>query len=147
MSTNWCWEVVETLMRRFSGSGIFKHASIALSTAFPNSAANCIGSINFSESPSTTCVMAMSSCRQRSIFELKMTSSRSFPVRSEEHTSELQSPGHIVCRLLLEKKKTPDYFDCRRLFVFCRVLSAVNLYVFEEYLLSILSGMQALLFT
>src|SRR5258708_29461985 len=33
--------------------------------------------------------------------------------RSEEHTSELQSPDHLVCRLLLEKKKsvrskTPD---------------------------------------
>src|SRR6266581_7962101 len=27
--------------------------------------------------------------------------------RSEEHTSELQSPVHIVCRLLLEKKNTP----------------------------------------
>src|SRR5256885_13002596 len=32
--------------------------------------------------------------------------------RSEEHTSELQSPCNLVCRLLLEKKKiteTPDY--------------------------------------
>src|SRR5438876_7629942 len=27
--------------------------------------------------------------------------------RSEEHTSELQSPVHLVCRLLLEKKKIP----------------------------------------
>src|SRR5438876_8173283 len=27
-------------------------------------------------------------------------------VRSEEHTSELQSPVHLVCRLLLEKKKS-----------------------------------------
>src|SRR6266508_6485358 len=27
------------------------------------------------------------------------------PGRSEEHTSELQSRGHLVCRLLLEKKK------------------------------------------
>src|SRR5258708_26812896 len=27
-------------------------------------------------------------------------------VRSEEHTSELQSPDHLVCRLLLEKKTT-----------------------------------------
>src|SRR5438552_12789041 len=26
--------------------------------------------------------------------------------RSEEHTSELQSPDHLVCRLLLEKKKS-----------------------------------------
>src|SRR5437870_13381329 len=29
---------------------------------------------------------------------------KAFP-RSEEHTSELQSRGHLVCRLLLEKKK------------------------------------------
>src|SRR5256885_3466568 len=28
-------------------------------------------------------------------------------VRSEEHTSELQSPCNLVCRLLLEKKKIP----------------------------------------
>src|SRR5439155_22576687 len=32
------------------------------------------------------------------------------PARSEEHTSELQSRGHLVCRLLLEKKKS----GCRR---------------------------------
>src|SRR5258708_11351361 len=29
-------------------------------------------------------------------------------IRSEEHTSELQSPDHLVCRLLLEKKKKKD---------------------------------------
>src|SRR5690348_17689547 len=28
-----------------------------------------------------------------------------YQIRSEEHTSELQSPVHLVCRLLLEKKK------------------------------------------
>src|SRR5258708_31042115 len=28
--------------------------------------------------------------------------------RSEEHTSELQSPDHLVCRLLLEKKKQTE---------------------------------------
>src|SRR5438552_10093382 len=32
---------------------------------------------------------------------------RASPARSEEHTSELQSPDHLVCRLLLEKKNTP----------------------------------------
>src|SRR5947208_9507499 len=31
------------------------------------------------------------------------------PARSEEHTSELQSPDHLVCRLLLEKKKKKKY--------------------------------------
>src|SRR5258708_24285775 len=29
-------------------------------------------------------------------------------LRSEEHTSELQSPDHLVCRLLLEKKNSPQ---------------------------------------
>src|SRR5258708_35718638 len=31
--------------------------------------------------------------------------------RSEEHTSELQSPDHLVCRLLLEKKKKKNYHN------------------------------------
>src|SRR5258708_31573462 len=31
-------------------------------------------------------------------------------LRSEEHTSELQSPDHLVCRLLLEKKKRKVMF-------------------------------------
>src|SRR2546430_12673163 len=38
-----------------------------------------------------------------------------FSVRSEEHTSELQSQSNLVCRLLLEKKKTqctPTYQIC-----------------------------------
>src|SRR6266508_5891534 len=32
--------------------------------------------------------------------------------RSEEHTSELQSRGHLVCRLLLEKKKKKNHNAC-----------------------------------
>src|SRR5437870_9134292 len=39
---------------------------------------------------------------------LQVSQDRSRPkgeMRSEEHTSELQSRGHLVCRLLLEKKK------------------------------------------
>src|SRR6266487_6460673 len=41
-------------------------------------------------------------------------------IRSEEHTSELQSPVHLVCRLLLEKKKAitaylfPSYYTNRQ---------------------------------
>src|SRR5438876_7993236 len=34
--------------------------------------------------------------------------------RSEEHTSELQSPVHLVCRLLLEKKKKKQPFRISR---------------------------------
>src|ERR1039457_1361086 len=33
------------------------------------------------------------------------------PVRSEEHTSELQSPCNLVCRLLLEKKKKKNKIE------------------------------------
>src|SRR5258708_8798824 len=36
---------------------------------------------------------------------MKRTSQPGSESRSEEHTSELQSPDHLVCRLLLEKKK------------------------------------------
>src|SRR5258708_31183473 len=37
--------------------------------------------------------------------ELVQRCRRTWTARSEEHTSELQSPDHLVCRLLLEKKK------------------------------------------
>src|SRR5688500_19590235 len=36
-------------------------------------------------------------------------STGSVRMRSEEHTSELQSPCNLVCRLLLEKKKKKEY--------------------------------------
>src|SRR5439155_13354201 len=35
--------------------------------------------------------------------------------RSEEHTSELQSRGHLVCRLLLEKKKNDTMVSKRKI--------------------------------
>src|SRR2546422_7731001 len=39
--------------------------------------------------------------------------SAAFPRRSEEHTSELQSRLHLVCRLLLEKKKNELYIPAQ----------------------------------
>src|SRR5690348_18086249 len=48
-------------------------------------------------------------CALRSAIGSAIAAPRTPPVlgiaRSEEHTSELQSPVHLVCRLLLEKKK------------------------------------------
>src|SRR5438552_7493774 len=41
----------------------------------------------------------------RAIWDLLRQGPAQVPTRSEEHTSELQSPDHLVCRLLLEKKK------------------------------------------
>src|SRR5690625_6127110 len=48
---------------------------------------------------------------------------RSCSGRSEEHTSELQSRGHLVCRLLLEKKKMADDRARRRSMVRCATLA------------------------
>src|SRR5690625_6433379 len=44
------------------------------------------------------------------VFAQKIVGSHGTPhtYRSEEHTSELQSRGHLVCRPLLEKKKRTD---------------------------------------
>src|SRR2546429_1300513 len=45
------------------------------------------------------------SCSSRSSQDTPTIATRGISVRSEEHTSELQSRLHLVCRLLLEKKK------------------------------------------
>src|SRR5690348_18010415 len=46
--------------------------------------------------------------RGRELDQLEDAVEEAGAVRSEEHTSELQSPVHLVCRLLLEKKKKSD---------------------------------------
>src|SRR5438552_7641625 len=46
--------------------------------------------------------------------------------RSEEHTSELQSPDHLVCRLLLEKKKKyQDNLACKFVIIRQSYLSCI----------------------
>src|SRR5258708_26086957 len=51
---------------------------------------------------------------KRPVAPISLTANLNAPLlgRSEEHTSELQSPDHLVCRLLLEKKKL---FKLRRI--------------------------------
>src|ERR1022692_4460845 len=53
--------------------------------------------------PYTTFFRSVGNCRRRAT-STRLSAARSFPDRSEEHTSELQSPCNLVCRLLLEKK-------------------------------------------
>src|SRR5947208_11306028 len=45
------------------------------------------------------------------IVDFALEAEREQGKRSEEHTSELQSPDHLVCRLLLEKKNKKDEAD------------------------------------
>src|SRR2546422_8581597 len=49
--------------------------------------------------------LRFSIARALSPLDIEVLLSERCPVRSEEHTSELQSRLHLVCRLLLEKKK------------------------------------------
>src|SRR5690625_6408737 len=58
----------------------------------------------FSQGPQA---FAIASRKNHGLFHCWMIPQKVRPstVRSEEHTSELQSRGHLVCRLLLEKKK------------------------------------------
>src|SRR5438309_8570214 len=70
--------------------------------------------------PYTTLFRSQSRSRKRSARRSRGRLSRSpaaensrRPPRSEEHTSELQSQFHLVCRLLLEKKKPPLTFPVR----------------------------------
>src|SRR5947208_17064914 len=49
--------------------------------------------------------MPLISCLTRMRPISSSSNTRTMMGRSEEHTSELQSPDHLVCRLLLEKKK------------------------------------------
>src|SRR5437870_10580309 len=55
--------------------------------------------------PSCCSAAAKSRALNRSPKDAKRSEDSPLAARSEEHTSELQSRGHLVCRLLLEKKK------------------------------------------
>src|SRR5258708_16740422 len=63
------------------------------------------------EPPASAFAIPVNSVRQALTLPKSRSSARassaggSASARSEEHTSELQSPDHLVCRLLLEKKK------------------------------------------
>src|SRR5256885_6559633 len=52
--------------------------------------------------------MGMGNLHESAVYILDMGQLRRGLHRSEEHTSELQSPCNLVCRLLLEKKKTKE---------------------------------------
>src|SRR5258708_27153391 len=56
----------------------------------------------------TVLIAAVALVAQRSEFPLRRAVDGIAQLRSEEHTSELQSPDHLVCRLLLEKKNIPS---------------------------------------
>src|SRR5690348_18048526 len=87
------------MIRRPPRSTLFPYTTLFRSTAW-----------NFSTTPMFTCGQRSRCGRRPHIHGLTLPPSDTASMtlahlRSEEHTSELQSPVHLVCRLLLEKKK------------------------------------------
>src|SRR5207244_13331479 len=67
------------------------------------------GTSNFRGPPENTCLantlrLPTPRIGDPGSFPISMRTRGNWMFRSEEHTSELQSPDHLVCRLLLEKK-------------------------------------------
>src|SRR5258708_29900430 len=60
-----------------------------------------IGGVGPGSLPSDSSMIGLTPTDTRELLETNLD----IVARSEEHTSELQSPDHLVCRLLLEKKK------------------------------------------
>src|SRR5439155_21252794 len=93
------------LIPRLPRSTLFPYTTLFRSTAPPEPK---LGVVNPKRcvpvAPNNGIVVSATARAPVGIVPTRLNSS--FPgIRSEEHTSELQSRGHLVCRLLLEKKK------------------------------------------
>src|SRR5260221_10351574 len=63
--------------------------------------------LGYSEDRKSTRLNSSHTVISYAVFCLKKKQTCALPIRSEEHTSELQSHSDLVCRLLLEKKRRP----------------------------------------
>src|SRR5689334_24044089 len=86
------------MLRRPPRSTLFPYTTLFRSPRGPNTSSNSAGTNPTPPSSASTSPRWSPP---------PSTASSSTP-RSEEHTSELQSQFHLVCRLLLEKKKQPS---------------------------------------
>src|SRR5258708_31007295 len=86
------------MIRRPPRSTLFPYTTLFRSVFCISSDVSCLTSI-------VCCAILHTLPTQRNI--------PSMALRSEEHTSELQSPDHLVCRLLLEKKKEQQHTALR----------------------------------
>src|SRR5258708_24734254 len=86
-----------------TGAAATRRRAAARSKRVPGAVRNC-GYVVAGNSPGADITPRRCGARRYSHEECCFLIQAAFP-RSEEHTSELQSPDHLVCRLLLEKKK------------------------------------------
>src|SRR3712207_8768422 len=89
----------------FPSTTLFRSAGLDTRTHEPADVAAVAGTLF--QDPETQVVMG--TVRAELAFPLENRGLSPAAVRSEEHTSELQSRQYLVCRLLLEKKKKINY--------------------------------------
>src|SRR5258708_29368547 len=88
------------MIRRPPRSTLFPYTTLFRSAIWMASSLPSLDALGSPEKPDSSVIHLCISVKRT------VSGSRSCPAfRSEEHTSELQSPDHLVCRLLLEKKK------------------------------------------
>src|SRR5690348_17969662 len=83
------------MLRRPPRSTLFPYTTLFRSGWFPAAKCRAAGAMN---------------AHRPSRCGLEVQPRPPWPERSEEHTSELQSPVHLVCRLLLEKKNNTNMY-------------------------------------
>src|SRR3712207_7873787 len=91
------------MIRRPPRSTLFPYTTLFRSVGLENYR-DVIGGLYFREAAGTTLWFALASVPLLIVLGVLVALLLN---RSEEHTSELQSRQYLVCRLLLEKKKTP----------------------------------------
>src|SRR5260370_28934706 len=96
------------MIRRPPRSTLFPYTTLFRSRRSPSSSGTLSASASSQASPPPRPAVSGSAANQDSVHRTarrRRSSSWQRLVRSEEHTSELQSHLNLVCRLLLEKKK------------------------------------------
>src|SRR5256885_8407232 len=90
-------------------TGTLLNDKAASGTPYFITANHCISSQTVASTLETSWFYRTPSCNSRTLSSanrvLRNGATLLYATRSEEHTSELQSPCNLVCRLLLEKKK------------------------------------------
>src|SRR5437870_2763230 len=107
-------DVIENVFRVSENRGVDAIAPTALGASKPQAAANVIADRIGARANAATVSSACPSGLDAVALAADMVRSGAAELairrnRSEEHTSELQSRGHLVCRLLLEKKKRSPF--------------------------------------
>src|SRR3712207_7917169 len=98
---------IYTLFFFFNDTATTEIYTLSLHDALPISASRCEDRHHHARSRHRCAARA---CGRQDTLEAAARSGRAFlRIRSEEHTSELQSRQYLVCRLLLEKKKITKY--------------------------------------